>query len=263
MIIDAANNIAIQGFLSLIEREHGVEILFAVESGSRAWGFESPDSDYDVRFVYRRPLAWYLSVHERRDVIEPKFPEPYDINGWDIKKALFQIGRGNPAFYEWLHSPHNYMLAKDERAYTLDDMRNMSKSYFNSRTAIYHYLHMASGNYRQYIYNQDSPILKKYLYVVRPLVCCEWIAAHNDQPPQDFATVLKESEMPKAALADVQTILSKKKAGVELGRDTHMPALDMWIEDTMAKFGRFGTTTSKRTLPTDQLDEFLYNIVRE
>src|SRR5688500_5596025 len=90
--------------LGLLQQEQGIDILFAVESGSRTWGFASPDSDWDVRFVYKRPLSWYLSINERRDVLEPKYPDPLDINGWDIQKTLFQIYRGNPALMEWLYS---------------------------------------------------------------------------------------------------------------------------------------------------------------
>ena len=94
--------------LDEIERKEGVKILHAVESGSRAWGFASPDSDYDVRFVYVRPKEDYLRLDEPRDVIEWQLDEVLDINGWDLKKALGQFARGNATLFEWSESPVVY-----------------------------------------------------------------------------------------------------------------------------------------------------------
>src|SRR5260221_12565463 len=94
--------------LRLIETTHGVKIIHAVESGSRVWGFDSPNSDYDVRFIYTRPINWYLGVFERRDVIELPIDGLLDINGWDLKKALFLISKSNPVLHEWLNSPIVY-----------------------------------------------------------------------------------------------------------------------------------------------------------
>lgn len=94
--------------LDRIEREEGVRLLFAVESGSRAWGFPSPDSDYDVRFVYARPLDWCLSLEPGRDVIEPPIEGDLDINGWDVRKALILLKKPNPVALEWLLSPIRY-----------------------------------------------------------------------------------------------------------------------------------------------------------
>ena len=82
--------------LEEIERSESVRILLAVESGSRAWGFPSPDSDYDVRFLYARPRDWYLSIDARRDVIECPIEDVLDINGWDIRKALHLLLKANP-----------------------------------------------------------------------------------------------------------------------------------------------------------------------
>ena len=96
----------IQRELKKIEQEKGVKILHAAESGSRAWGFASPDSDYDVRFVYVRPMADYLRINPPRDVIEWQLDEVLDINGWDLQKAMRQIANGNPTPFEWDGSPH-------------------------------------------------------------------------------------------------------------------------------------------------------------
>lgn len=94
--------------LSHIESEYDVEILFAIESGSRAWGFESIDSDYDVRFVYRHKPSWYFNILPKRDVIELPIVGVDDYSGWDIRKALFLLNKSNPVFFEWLRSPIVY-----------------------------------------------------------------------------------------------------------------------------------------------------------
>ena len=94
--------------LSAIEAEFGVRILYACESGSRGWGFASPDSDYDVRFIYVHPLAWYLQVHVQRDVIELPISDELDINGWELRKALGLLRKGNATLIEWLDSPIVY-----------------------------------------------------------------------------------------------------------------------------------------------------------
>ena len=99
--------------LEKIEEQYGVRVLHAVESGSRAWGFASPDSDYDVRFVYVRPAADYLRLDEPRDVIEWKTDEVLDINGWDLKKALLAFAKGNPNIMEWANSPIIYRKAPE------------------------------------------------------------------------------------------------------------------------------------------------------
>ena len=96
------------GSAGAIEREQDTRLLFAVESGSRAWGFASPDSDYDVRFVYKRGMREYVRMREQRDVIELPIIGDLDINGWDIVKALTQFRKSNPSLLEWLHSPIVY-----------------------------------------------------------------------------------------------------------------------------------------------------------
>jgi len=99
--------------LNAIEKKHGVRILHAVESGSRAWGFASPDSDYDVRFVYVRPARDYIRLDEVKDVIMWKDDGILDINGWDLRKAMIQFARGNATLFEWSNSPVVYKATDD------------------------------------------------------------------------------------------------------------------------------------------------------
>lgn len=250
----------IKAELEKIEANYGVDILFAIESGSRSWGYHSEDSDYDVRFIYRRPVSWYLSIQDRRDVIEPKLAAPLDINGWDIKKALFQLHRGNPAFAEWLRSDTVYRNSPE-----LQMLQKALPTYFNSKTAIYHYLHMASGNFRQYILNSEAPLLKKYLYVCRPLLCCEWIAKHNTQPPQSLDYIFNDwcrengSDSPEASA--ILELINLKKNGAEMGHGPHQIVLGTWISATIEKFSSFGRTSARASINPDELNEMFMHIV--
>ena len=136
--------VEIQEKLDEIERTEGVRILHVVESGSRAWGFASPDSDYDVRFVYVRPFEDYLSLDELRDTIEWQLDEVLDINGWDLKKALRQFARGNATLFEWSGSPVVYRTTPE-----WDRIREVAEQYFSEKAAIYHYYGTANHTYME------------------------------------------------------------------------------------------------------------------
>ena len=94
--------------LQQLEKTEGITILHAVESGSRAGGFPSPDSDYDVRFIYVRSCEAYLRLEKRRDVLELPIDEELDISGWDLDKALRLLHGSNPTLFEWCQSPIVY-----------------------------------------------------------------------------------------------------------------------------------------------------------
>jgi len=108
-IIAREVRLEIERRLNAIESDYGVKVLLACESGSRAWGFASDDSDYDVRFIYIQPTSWYLTVdlEDRRDVIETPIEGVWDINGWELRKALKLFSKSNPPLLEWLQSTIN------------------------------------------------------------------------------------------------------------------------------------------------------------
>ncbi|HZO87930.1 MAG TPA: nucleotidyltransferase domain-containing protein [Chthonomonadaceae bacterium] len=157
----------IQATLEAIEVERGVRILYAVESGSRAWGFASVDSDYDVRFLYMRPLKDYLRIDPPRDVIELPITEALDVNGWDVFKALKLFRSSNPPLLEWLFSPIIYR----EQGALAASLRALARAHASPRRMTYHYLSMARNNYKLYIAGRSEVNAKKYLYVLRPLLC--------------------------------------------------------------------------------------------
>jgi uncharacterized protein len=149
-----------------------VRTLFAVESGSRAWGFESPDSDYDVRFVYVHEPSWYQAVdlEERRDVIEYPIVDDIDLHGWDARKALRLFWKSNPAFVEWIQSPIVYLEQDAFRQKAIEALPTI----YRPHNGIYHYRSMAKTNYRGYL-QEPTVRLKKYFYVLRPLLAARWI----------------------------------------------------------------------------------------
>lgn len=153
-----------------IEEKEQVRILYAVESGSRGWGFESKDSDYDVRFIYAHPLDWYLSIEEKSDVIDYSISDSLDISGWDIKKALKLFKNSNPPLYEWLVSPIIYMEEGD----FVQRLRDLMSRFYSPMAALNHYLHMAQRNYKSYFSGLKVKV-KKYFYVLRPIFACMWI----------------------------------------------------------------------------------------
>lgn len=213
--------------LSRIEEEEKIHIFYACESGSRAWGFPSRDSDYDVRFLYLRPLDWYLSidVENRRDVVEGPVDGIYDINGWDLRKGLNLLYRSNPPLMEWLRSPIVYREDGD----VAERLRELLPVYYSPRSAFYHYLHMARGNFRSYMTGEEVR-QKKYFYILRPLLGIRWIEADRGPVPMEFDELVEatvDSAPLKGAIAD---LLEVKRSGGELDLGPRIPAISDFIE---------------------------------
>jgi Predicted nucleotidyltransferase len=188
--------------LKQIEEEENVKIIYACESGSRAWGFESTDSDYDVRFIYIRPINWYLSIYDKRDVIEKPISDSLDINGWDVRKALQLLKKSNPPLLEWLRSPILYT----EDISCIQPMKGLVTKSFSPQSCIYHYLSMAKGNYREHLQG-DTIWTKKYFYVLRPILACKWIEAENTIPPVKFDILLKTLLDDGPLMKEIDTLL--------------------------------------------------------
>jgi len=242
--------------LQRLEKAHGIEILFAIESGSRAWGFASQDSDWDVRFVYRRPLSNYLSITPGKDNLQWLSPETkLDFSGWDIQKALFQAYKSNPSFFEWLHSPIVYT---DTGA--IQTLRQSMAHVFNPKTATFHYLHLASGNYRKYIDGKEVCEYKRYLYVVRSLLACIWIAEAQSMPPIELHKLMAGSDIPYSVKTDVQDMLNLKQQG-ELSKGAPNEGLNAWIETTFDKFHKQAFTAGKFSSSAAGLNNLFFDFV--
>jgi predicted nucleotidyltransferase len=239
----------ISGKLLEIEKTHTVRILYAVESGSRAWGFESEDSDYDVRFIYVHAKNWYLNILPKKDVIEYPVTAEYDYSGWDLRKALFLLNKSNPVFLEWLKSPAVYY--KDEYIYNILD--RLSKEYFSPVSSVYHYVHMARGNYRQYL-KMDAVKTKKYFYVIRPVLACMWIEKYREFPPMEFGKLL--TLISSAELLDkIRELLVQKKSGTELRVEPKIAIINDFIEEKLKYFENAVSAFDSKKKPEQEILE--------
>lgn len=246
--------------LNAIEREEQVRILYACESGSRAWGFPSKDSDYDVRFIYIRRLDWYLSIDEKRDVIERPISNMLDINGWDLKKALKLFRKSNPPLHEWLQSPIQYM----ENYSVAERIRHISPLSFSPKSCMYHYLHMAKGNYRDYLQGEQVKI-KKYFYVLRPILACGWIEKYNSMPPIQFQTLLNALVPEGSELKGViMELLARKIAGDELDYEPRINPINEFLETKIPYYEQIahGLRDADGRL-NDQLDDLFRTALKE
>jgi len=216
----------IKATLNEIEREYGCKVLFAVESGSRAWGFASPDSDYDVRFVYAHPLSSYIDLREQRDTIERFFPGEIDCAGWDIRKALRLFAGCNLSFCEWVGSPITYQT----KGALLPRLKDLLSEYFNPRKATHHYLGLARGIREAHLDGREINI-KKLFYIVRPLLAASWTARHETMPPVRFSELLEASLMPVPLEEEVRTLLAEKCEANEGERTSISADLRQWFDE--------------------------------
>ncbi|QDL36459.1 nucleotidyltransferase domain-containing protein [Rhodoferax sediminis] len=214
--------------LADIERRENVRILYACESGSRGWGFASPDSDYDVRFIFVRPLNQYLRLYPPRDVIEETPGPVFDVNGWDLRKALLLLAKGNATVVEWLSSSVVY------RAETgfLAEMHHAVASVHRPERLFHHYLHMARSNYREYLQG-EMVRAKKYLYVLRPVLAALWVIERKDAPPIAFETLVDEVVTDLVVKADIAGLLVMKRAAGEQEYFPRRPVLNRFLEETL------------------------------
>ena len=244
--------------LSEIESRYDVKVLLAVESGSRAWGFASKDSDYDVRFVYVHRKEWYLKLIEGRDVIEELDPDGVmDFAGWDLKKALLLMGKGNCGFAEWLNSPTIYR--KDEEFF--QKMNTLQKDYFRKISAVNHYYHMAMNHNKRYLEKRGCE-MKRFMYHLRGLLAAKWAAIHGTYPP-----VLFEELMEK--MVGEENIKNEIGKLVELKRESREHNTTIVNDDLVNYANRIaaeiesmlGSFPEDKTQDYKKLDDFFLNIL--
>lgn len=211
--------------LNEIEQKENVRIIMAVESGSRAWGFASPDSDYDVRFVYARTIKDTLRLEKYRDVIEWQLDDVLDINGWDLQKALRLMHDSNPSIFEWCSSPIIYRNSK-----AFEELKQLKDEFFSPKKSLYHYWHMANSNYQTYLQGEEVRI-KKYFYVLRPLLAARWVVDAKTQPPMLFSELL--AKLPTELEQSVDNLLEMKQVMPEMGLAPKIGILDDFIEEEL------------------------------
>ena len=220
----------IQSELSRIEKQHQVHIVYACESGSRGWGFASPDSDYDVRFIYVHRLPWYLSVETQRDVIELPIDDELDISGWELRKTLQLFRRSNPTLFEWLGSP---IIYREDVSITTH-LRQLAAGFYHGLKGRWHYLGMAKNNFRGYL-KGDQVRLKKYLYVLRPILAVLWIDAGRGIPPMRFADLADATMTDPELKKEINALLKVKMSSGESQYGAPFPNIQAFIEEFFAR----------------------------
>lgn len=254
----AADKVAeIQRRLHQAETDHQIKVLHAIESGSRAWGFASPNSDYDGRFIYINQPDWYLSVglEEQRDVIEQPLIGDMDVNGWDLRKALRLYLKSNPGFVEWILSPIVYQ----SNGSFVQAARELLPTIYCVDKGIYHYRSMAMTNFRGYLQQEWVP-LKKYFYVLRPLLSVRWLEQYQCPAPIEFRQLLHTIE-PQRDLCDaIEQLLLAKSNSPELGLAPQVPEIQNFI---VKELQRLSTWQGKSTTTDSTAVHLLSDLFRQ
>ena len=244
--------------LKTLEQEHNIRILYAVESGSRAWGFASEDSDYDVRYIYIRRTEDYLRVNTIRDTIEGPLDEVMDFSGWDIRKALDLLRRCNPSLMEWYRSPIVY--------YTTDLWQWLAEripEFFHVRSNMHHYLSMVLNNWNTHLKPPRELVsAKKYLYVLRPILCCRWLEQFGTVPPVLFET-LCQTVLPEEMIPATQALLEEKKHGEEKALIPRIAYLDDFIQKETPRLIQVRDDLPKTPLPEyDEVNDYFRHLLK-
>jgi len=253
--VEPAMRAQILDCLRRLEADHDVKVLFACESGSRGWGFASPDSDYDVRFIYVNRLSWYLTVEAGRDVIEQPISGDLDVNGWDLRKTLQLLRQSNPTLLEWLRSPIVYSEEADAAA----RLRALAEEGFSAVRGYHHYVSMAKKNFREHLRGEEVRY-KKYLYVLRPLLAARWIRDGRGVPPMRFAALAEATLHDRALLDEINRLLDVKMRAGEAATSPRWHGLHDFIERELEVAAARVPLDSSQP-DTTMLDAFLAEIV--
>lgn len=238
----------ILGELEACEAERNVSVAYAVESGSRCWGFAGNDSDYDVRFVYVRPRDGYLTLCDVRDVIDWHQDDELDVVGWDLSKFLRLLRKSNPSVFEWLDSTIVYRESE-----SFSSVRELSKACFDPVSSARHYYGMAMKHDARYLQNvRCTP--KRYLYVVRSLLGCEWSICEQTPVPMAFSELMGSMLEPHM-VPTVTELVDSMRSGMGKVTCDNIPALDTWIharEDTLR--AQMDGMRHKKQVPWHEID---------
>lgn len=233
-----------------LETKHKIKILYACESGSRAWGFASPNSDWDVRFIYVHTQDWYLSIDEQKDMMDFAIDaDELDLTGWELRKTLRLFRGSNASPFEWLQSPIVYLDPYDFKARLWD----LADDYFKPRAAAFHYLGLAKSSSKKGLVDGLMDI-KKYFYVLRPLLAAYWICTKKTVPPMEFAPLLEQIKSKEKLYAAIQVLTKKKIAAQEGDFTAPIPIIQNFIEEQLNECGKLA-----KDLPAEQASSVLLN----
>jgi len=248
----------IQEKLRELETQNNIRILMAIESGSRAWGFHSPDSDYDVRFIYAHHEDWYLSIREQADVIELPINAVLDINGWDIRKALRLLAKHNSVLYEWIQSPIFYRSEKD----FANEFFSVAQNSFSPIATMHHYLSM-SKKYFEECTSGEKVKLKKYLYCLRTTLAGQWIARNKTAPPMELKKLLPLIANEKELLSTIDRLLELKSRMDESYLHPKEPVLEAFLKKGIWECEAVALSLPAGSNDFEMMDAFLRKSVRQ
>ena len=234
--------------------ERGVTLRYCNESGSRAWGLESTDSDYDVRFIYQHPKEWYLQLGSPRDMIGPlmELDGELDMAGWDLRKVLLHVAKSNPGVLEWLHSPATYIV--DEGFLT--ELRALATTYFNPHRVVAHYLGIArSAKLAGYEENTGTWNVKKYCYYMRPTLAAHYVATRLKIPPVAFNGLL-DLVGNDEVVERVNDLVARKATVTESHREAIEPTLETYFEEVNAAAGQLRDDMVSKKRDFGSMDDF-------
>lgn len=243
-----------------IEHEYNVKVLLAVESGSRAWGFESKNSDWDVRFIYVHKPEWYFSVEEKRDVIEHMYEDDIDLVGWELRKALSLLRKNNPSILEWLNSPIIYCMDQEFGK----RIRDIAYSNFNPIRSMYHYHHVYNKHNERYLQKEGYP-MKRFLYYLRGILACKWIEMHKTLPPVPFRELVEATVKDRTIIAKIDDLIRIKRGE----KECDMLIIDPVLVDYARRLANYYNEYVDSFRPTiesvssEPLDTLLYDIVNK
>lgn len=252
--IPAAIRQEIETRLARIEAEEGVRVLMAVESGSRAWGFPSPDSDYDIRFIYVRPRDWYLSLSPGRDVIERPIVDEIDLNGWDIRKALGLLLKSNAVVSEWIESPIRYRPDDPFVA----RFAALADAMLDARALAHHYARLGRTAADRWLDGDGDVAVKKYFYALRPALAIRVLRRYPDRrPPMNLQALVALADLTDEAEAAITDLVAAKARTNERSNGARVPLLDALITDELGRAAELAVRTPSSQWAARANDLFL------
>jgi predicted nucleotidyltransferase len=242
--------------LKALEKQENIKILFACESGSRAWGTHSINSDYDVRFIYIHNINWYLQIYEGQDVIQAAPFQKVEFVGWDLKKTLRLLHKSNPTLLEWINSPIRYT---SNEAFT-SQLKQLSKLAFSLIPTIYHYVNMAKKNY-QSLQKEETTTTKRYLNILRPLAACLWILENEKMPPNNVVSLFHQNVDDHQLVQQFDVLVKTKQEGKQYFESRQ---LNTYIEKTILFVEeRIKNVQRKNINLTDTLNQFFIETIEK
>ena len=247
----------IEGRLAKVVSEEGIRLLMAVESGSRAWGFPSPDSDYDVRFIYVRPWQDYVSLRPIRDVVERPIVDDFDVNGWDIRKTLGLLLKHNAVVAEWLESPIRYVT--DDPA--VERLAALADRYFDPMGYALHYASLGTNNVKRWPADAATIPAKRYFYALRPALCIRALRMMpHRRPPMRLQDLMAIVDLPRGLSAQIDELVALKAQKREKAGTKRSAEIEALIIDELSRASEI-TQRDEEPSFLEEADAFFREII--